>query len=154
VYLPEPGNQRGNPTLGEALSEEIEHRGISQGEAGDQLGVPQQTISRWIRGARPDPEYHGPLAEFLGWSLDEFKLACPTSQRGRLRHADTRDQLGAIRPEVSLSSSPGLTNEKEPAEDSKSQTKAEFVRVFLKRWDDGPLPDPVVTGVFHYLFQE
>jgi len=53
-------------TIGEALEAEIRHRGITQAEAAQDLGVHPNRVSRWLsRGDVPTPDAYKALQAFL-----------------------------------------------------------------------------------------
>ena len=52
-------------TLKEELAAAIARRGDTQPEAGVAMGVTQQRISGWLRGAKPNRSSHAALASYL-----------------------------------------------------------------------------------------
>jgi transcriptional regulator with XRE-family HTH domain len=58
-------------TLGQLIREERKHRGWTQEQLGDHLGVRRQTINGWENGGQvPDQRYYRQIANFLGLSTE------------------------------------------------------------------------------------
>lgn len=61
--------------LGRAIERAMHNRMISQVELSDITGIPQPTISSYIKG-RINPSFHNldKIAKALGYSMDEFRM--------------------------------------------------------------------------------
>lgn len=87
-------------TLAEALGAEIDRRRISHREAAEEIGVAQQSFSRWAAGeARPRPEYRQDLIRFLHVSAREYDALWEASGRPR-GDRRTAARLSALESEV------------------------------------------------------
>lgn len=88
-------------TIGQALSDELDRRRLSQREAAERLDVAQQTLSKWIRGEYlPGNEHIAGLAGFLRVSekrVRELRAASPQPERSDRRVAE---RLGTLEGEV------------------------------------------------------
>ena len=63
-----------NNPLSKALDERIESRGMSLRDAAAKMSTSHSTLSGWIgMGSRPEPESWQPIAEFLGWTVNEVQ---------------------------------------------------------------------------------
>lgn len=56
-------------TFGDWLRLALDKKGWSQGQLAIRVGVSPSTVSRWLTGGRPDPEYAGRLAKAFGEPL-------------------------------------------------------------------------------------
>lgn len=59
--------------LGKSLADARKHKGLSQEETAEKLGVSRQTVSKWETGETlPDIQQSKRLAVLYGWTLDEL----------------------------------------------------------------------------------
>jgi transcriptional regulator with XRE-family HTH domain len=61
-------------SIGQALSQEIERRGISHRSAAEIVGVTQQSFSKWVNDLnRPGPEHLASIARFLHLKVEDVR---------------------------------------------------------------------------------
>jgi transcriptional regulator with XRE-family HTH domain len=83
-------------TIGQALEEVADQRELSDREAGEHIGVAQQTFTRWVNGqAIPSSEMIPAIAHFLRLSESKTRALVKASERPRAdrRVASRLDQI-------------------------------------------------------------
>jgi transcriptional regulator with XRE-family HTH domain len=163
-------------SLAALIEHELKRRQVTQAQAAKVLNTSQQQVSRWLAGARPGESSWPALAEFLGISEVELSTTCPNRRRrARSRDGARSSSLsgdGTSRPATGLfEEGPASTDELCSATSAPSRredhlqvaavtdgeqhdlaaAQREFGRIFLKRWNEEPLPDEVVITMLRYF---
>ena len=89
-------------SIGQALRQEIERRGISHREAAEQIGVRQQSLSKWVTEInRPGPEHLPALARFLHQPIAEVReMRANGAPRLEDRMTAIEDELAELRKAI------------------------------------------------------
>lgn len=86
-------------SLSQAILNRIRDTRSNQSEAAQQLGVSQQTVSRWVSGTTdPRPEHYDALCAFLG--VDQQELLGLLAHRDRITLDDVARGLNSLSAEV------------------------------------------------------